>query len=177
MEIENDRVLATLTVGEYKEVIGQVMDKRLKKKEEEHEYGFGLECIEKRYHVTKGTAQTYKNTFLKQAIMQHGNEWGIDNTLSGFIVQSEDISEETVTDVTQDQKGAVVSEMEYDKRWNLTLGVIGDSSATLPEVGDITFAYGGHKWKVDSVTYTGGYQDKKKYSIACHRNLNFPAQS
>ena len=106
-----------------------------------------------------------------------GNEWGIDNTLSGFIVQSEDISEETVTDVTQDQKGAVVSEMEYDKRWNLTLGVIGDSSATLPEVGDITFAYGGHKWKVDSVTYTGGYQDKKKYSIACHRNLNFPAQS
>lgn len=36
-------------------------------------------------------------------------EWGIDNTLSGFIVQSEDITEERITDTTQDQKGAVVS--------------------------------------------------------------------
>lgn len=82
MEIENDRVMATLTVGEYKEVIGQVIDKRLKKKEEEHEFGFGLECIEKRYHVTKGTAQTYKNTFLKQAIMQHGRKIRVDLTLA-----------------------------------------------------------------------------------------------
>lgn len=31
-----------------------------------------------------------------------GDEWGIDNTLSGFIVQSEEITEENVTDVTQD---------------------------------------------------------------------------
>lgn len=31
-----------------------------------------------------------------------GDEWGIDNTLSGFIVQSEDISEEVITDTTQD---------------------------------------------------------------------------
>ena len=31
-----------------------------------------------------------------------GNEWGIDNELSGFIVQSEDIAEEVITDTTQD---------------------------------------------------------------------------
>lgn len=29
-----------------------------------------------------------------------GNEWGIDNELSGFIVQSEDIAEEVIQDVT-----------------------------------------------------------------------------
>lgn len=29
-----------------------------------------------------------------------GDEWGIDNTVQGFIVQSEDITEEVITDVT-----------------------------------------------------------------------------
>lgn len=106
-----------------------------------------------------------------------GDEWGIDNTLSGFIVQSEDIAEEVIQDVTQDQKGAVVSELDYDKHWTLTLGLIGDTNATLPEVGDITFTYAGAKWKVNSVTYTGAYNDKKKYSVAAERWINFPPQS
>ena len=106
-----------------------------------------------------------------------GEEWGIDNTLSGFIVQSEDIAEEVIQDVTQDQKGAVVSELDYDKHWTLTLGIIGDTAASLPEVGDITFTYGGAKWKVNSVTYTGAYNDKKKWSVTCERWINFPPQS
>lgn len=103
------------------------------------------------------------------------NEWGIDNTLSGFIVQSEDIAEEVITDTTQDQKGAVVSQLDYDKHWTLTLGVIGDTGATLPVVGDITFSYGGHTWKVNGVTYTGAYNDKKKWSITAERWTNFPS--
>lgn len=104
-------------------------------------------------------------------------EWGIDNTLSGFIVQSEDIAEEVITDTTQDQKGATVSQLDYDHHWTLTLGIIGDTSATPPQVGDITFAYGGHKWKVTNVTYTGGFQDKKKWSIQAERFVNWPAQN
>lgn len=106
-----------------------------------------------------------------------GNEWGIDNTLSGFIVQSEDIAEEVITDTTQDQKGAVVSQLDYDQHWTLTLGVIGDTDATLPEVGDTAFEYGGNKWKVLTVTYTGAYNDKKKYSITAERYRLFPAQA
>lgn len=106
-----------------------------------------------------------------------GAEWGIDNTLSGFIIQSEDISEEVITDTTQDQKGAVVSQLDYDKHWTLTLGVIGDTEAALPEVGDTTFTYDGAKWKVTNVTYAGSYQDKKKWTIAAERWYNFPAQS
>ena len=105
-----------------------------------------------------------------------GDEWGIDNTLTGFIVQSEDIAEEVIQDVTQDQKGAVVSELDYDKHWTLTLGLIGDTDAALPEVGDITFTYAGAKWKVNSVTYTGAYNDKKKFSVVAERWINFPAQ-
>lgn len=37
------------------------------------------------------------------------SQWGIDSTLSGFIIQDVTISEERITDTTQDQKGAVVS--------------------------------------------------------------------
>ena len=102
-----------------------------------------------------------------------GNEWGIDNELSGFIVQSEDIAEEVITDTTQDQKGAVVSQLDYDQHWTLTLGIIGDTNATLPAVGDTAFSYAGAKWKVNSVTYTGAYNDKKKWSVDCERWINF----
>lgn len=103
------------------------------------------------------------------------SEWGIDNTLSGFIIQSEDITEEVITDTTQDQKGAVVSQLDYDKHWTLSLGVIGDTGASLPVVGDIAFEYpSGTKWKVTNVSYTGAYNDKKKWSIQAERWTNFP---
>ena len=106
-----------------------------------------------------------------------GDEWGIDNTLSGFIVQSEDISEERITDTTQDQKGAVVSQLDYDQHWTLNLGIIGDTNATLPQAGDTTFEYAGNKWKVQSVAYAGSFQDKKKWTVTAERWTNFPSQS
>ena len=63
MEIENDRIVASLTVGEYKEVLNAVLKDHVKEKEGPHEYGFGLKCIEEHFGVSKGTAQTYKDTF------------------------------------------------------------------------------------------------------------------
>lgn len=107
-----------------------------------------------------------------------GAEWGIDNTLSGFIVQSEDIAEEVIKDQTQDQKGAIVSELDYDKHWTLSLTIIGDTEAeeTLPEAGDMSFVYGGHTWKITNVTYTGSYNAKKQWQISAERWINFPAQ-
>lgn len=111
-----------------------------------------------------------------------GDEWGIDHTLSGFIVQSEDISEEVITDTTQDQKGAVVSQLDYDKHWTLTLNLIGDTATapvvgtgTAAEVGDTVFTYAGAKWKVNSVQYTGSYQDKKKWVLNAERWTNWPS--
>ena len=38
-----------------------------------------------------------------------GDQWGIDATLSGFIIQDVTINETRVTDDTLDQKGALVS--------------------------------------------------------------------
>lgn len=110
------------------------------------------------------------------------SQWGIDSTLSGFIIQDVSISEERITDDTLDQKGSLVSQLDYDERWTGTMNVIGgdgseDGSVGGLRVGDITFTWAGHKWKITSITYQGNYQDKKKYTINFFRSTNFPPQS
>ena len=111
-----------------------------------------------------------------------GNQWGIDATLSGYIIQDVQISEERITDTTQDQKGAVVSQLDYDKHWTMSMTVIGgegteDGSISGIQAGDTTFSWNGHNWKVTNVTYTGTYNDKKKYSVSAERWANFPSQA
>lgn len=108
-------------------------------------------------------------------------EWGIDNQLSGFIIQNESFNKERVTDTTQGQKGCVVAQLDYDVHYTLTLNVIGNGD--LPEEGDIDFPYPAWKdnrnrvdWKVQSVNYQGAYNDKKKYTINCERWANWPQQ-
>lgn len=111
-------------------------------------------------------------------------EWGIDNMITGCIIQSEEITETRSTDDTIDQKGALVSQLDYDVRWDLSLTLIGDSDK-MPvtgngdnfQVGDMTFPYAGHKWKLTSCTYTGSYNNKKMYQVTGFRTWNFPAQS
>ena len=121
-------------------------------------------------------------------------EWGIDHTIdtdseSKFIIQNENIAEEVITDTTQDQKGAVVSQLDYDKHWTLTFDVIGDTDAVSTALGgtfsgdndnstfvagDVQFFYGGNYWKIMSVNYAGAYNDKKKWSVTAERWVNFP---
>lgn len=112
--------------------------------------------------------------------------WGIDATLSGYIIQNITVTGSRVTDNTQDQKGAVIGELDYDQQWTLNFDVIGNPStvsdaedANLPGlvVGDTGFTFNGHKWKIDSVTYTGSFQDKKRWNVTAHRWANFPAQA
>ena len=110
-----------------------------------------------------------------------GDEWGIDNTLANCIIQSETITEERITDTTQDQKGAVVSQLDYDEHKTLNLVVLcdkttapitGSGNAFKPGQTDLT--YNGETWKITSVQYQGSYNDKKKYTISGERWKNFP---
>lgn len=110
------------------------------------------------------------------------SQWGIDSTLSGFIIQDVTISEERITDTTNDQKGAVVSQLDYDKHWTMSMTVIGgdgseDGSVGSIVAGDTAFTWAGHKWKVTGVAYQGNYADKKKYTVSFERWANFPSQS
>ena len=113
-----------------------------------------------------------------------GAAWGIDCTLSGFIIQSVDYTEEPVRDQTQDQKGRVVNELDYDKHYTCNVQVIG--TGTLPASGSESFKFnstgndevgGAVNWKVQSVTYNGSYNDKKKYTITLERWTNYPART
>ena len=108
--------------------------------------------------------------------------WGIDDVLSGFIVQSEDYTEDRMTDQTQDQKGRVVYDLDYDRHWTCTLQVIG--TGTLPTVGATDFQWPESEgsvtkknWKVQSINYNGSYNDKKKYTINLERWQNYPANA
>ncbi len=113
-------------------------------------------------------------------------EWGIDHTIDDFIIQNENITEEVITDTTQDQKGAVVSQLDYDKHWTLTFDIIGDTAHVSQALGgtvagdgtfvagDTAFLYGGVLWKIMSVNYAGAYNDKKKWSVTAERWVNFP---
>lgn len=115
-----------------------------------------------------------------------GPEWGIDHTLDNFIIQNETINEEVITDTTQDQKGAVVSQLDYDKHWTLTFDIIGDTAHVSQALGgtvagdgtfvagDTGFLYGNVPWKIMSVNYAGAYNDKKKWSVTAERWVNFP---
>ena len=109
-------------------------------------------------------------------------QFGIDATLSGYIIQDVQITTSRTVDTTQDQKGAVVSELDYDERWDGTMTVVGGDGTedpdTLPGIatGDTTFTWAGKKWKVQSVQYTGNFQSKKMYQITFYRFRNFPLQ-
>lgn len=106
-------------------------------------------------------------------------QWGIDNTLPGgnglWIIQSETITSELVSDTTQDQKGRVIGQLDYDKHYTCQIDVIGNGE--LPTAGDTALEYAEKKWKVQSITYNGSYQDKKKYTINLERWEHFPQQS
>lgn len=109
------------------------------------------------------------------------SQWGIDAILSGFIIQDVSITESRITDDTQDQKGALVSQLDYDQRWEGQMNVIGGDGSENGSVGDlscgdITFSWAGHKWKITSIQYQGNYADKKKYTINFFRARNFPPQ-
>ena len=107
-------------------------------------------------------------------------QFGIDATLSGYIIQSVSISKTRVYDETYDQKNSLVSELDTDEQWTVSMTVIGgdgNEDATIPgiTVGDTTFEFNGKKWKVRSCTYNGTYNDKKSYSLELFRSTNFPA--
>lgn len=103
---------------------------------------------------------------------------GIANTLSGYVVQSENFTETPVVEQVPDQNGAIGYEAVYDHRVDLSLSVIGaTASATKPTVTNEIIAYAGKNWFVDSCEEAGTYNAVRKWNIRAHRNDNWPAQS
>lgn len=108
-------------------------------------------------------------------------QYGIDATISGYIIQNVQVQKTRVYDETYSQKNSLVSELDTDEQWTASMTVIGgdgNEDATIPgvTVGMTDFVWNGKKWKVRDCTYNGVYNDKKSYSLTLFRSTNFPAQ-
>lgn len=113
-----------------------------------------------------------------------GSPRGIANTLSGFVVESEEFNETPVQEDFDDQNGARADEQVYDTRVDLNLTVYGASAnadissalTALTGSGGKTITYASKKWKVDSCREAGTYNGRRRWTITAHRYDNFPAQ-
>lgn len=103
---------------------------------------------------------------------------GISNTLSGYVVQSENMTKSPIFEQVPDQNGAIGYEAVYDHREELSLSVTSNGSTTAaPTVQNETIAYAGKNWFVDSCEEAGTYQGVRKWNIRAHKFDNWPAQS
>ena len=113
-----------------------------------------------------------------------GSPRGISNTLSGFVIESEEINPTPVQEDFDDQNGARADEKVYDTRVDLNITVYGASASAnisslltaIPNSGGQTITYGGNKYKVDSCREVGTYNGRRRWTITGHRFDNFPAQ-
>ncbi len=103
---------------------------------------------------------------------------GISNTLSGYVVQSENMTKTPIFEQVPDQDGAIGYEAVYDHREELSLSVISNGSTTAaPTVQNEIIAYASKNWFVDSCEEAGTYQGVRKWNIRAHKFDNWPAQS
>lgn len=111
---------------------------------------------------------------------------GVHNTLAGFVIESETITETPIREETDDQYGRRANEEVYDTRTELRLTIFGKNGA--PDINSVisTFAgaaqykyitYGGAIYVVDSIEEAGTYNGKRRWNISAHKYDNFPPQS
>ena len=116
-----------------------------------------------------------------------GSPRGITNTLSGFVIETETITETPVQEDFDDQTGARADEQVYDTRFDLRLTVYGANSEA--DIDDVVvdfsssdtkkgkkIVYAGKNWKVDSCEEAGSYNGRRRWNISAHRYNNYPAQ-
>lgn len=108
-----------------------------------------------------------------------GTPRGIQNTLAGYVVETENITPADRSEEVPDQNGAIADEISYDKRTDLRLTVRSATTGkTAPATaGSASFQYADAKWKVDSVEEAGSYNGLRRWNIVAHRYTNYPAQA
>ena len=119
-----------------------------------------------------------------------GSPRGIQNTLDGFVVESENISDAPVQEEFDDQVGARADEQVFDNRKDLKLTVYGAtaSAAIASVVVAMPTGYTGRRikypsgnggvwYKVDNVEEAGTYNGRRRWNITAHKFDNFPPQT
>lgn len=104
---------------------------------------------------------------------------GISRTLTGYVIETESITENDVSEPVPDQNGAIAEEIKYDKRTDLSLTVRSKTNSTsAPATIGTVLTYpstSGVKYHVDSVEDAGSYNGLRRWNIRAHRYENYPA--
>ena len=101
-------------------------------------------------------------------------QYGITDTLSGYTIESKNITETPLVEQVPNQINQVEDEIQYDTRYDLRLTLRG---ATKPTATIISFGTENNtaiKWAVDSVEDAGTYNGLRRYNLAAHRTTKYP---
>jgi hypothetical protein len=94
---------------------------------------------------------------------------GIDHLLSGYIIQSESITENVENLEIPDQKGRVAQVIAYDKSYDCSLQVIGPVASMTYNAGTTLSWYDANgtacNYIIQSVQLNCTYNDTAKYTI------------
>ena len=98
--------------------------------------------------------------------------YGIAETLSGYTIESANLTKTPQVEEVRDQKNALINEIKYDTLMDLRLVVRG---ATKPTAGtDIT--YNNVKYRISSAEDAGIYNGLRRFTVTAKKTDNFPAQ-
>ena len=79
----DDMPVGVMTIGDLRELIEETLQCRKEEtKQTARRYVYGLHGISELFGVSHKTAQDYKNTFLKPAVMQSGRKIVVDADLA-----------------------------------------------------------------------------------------------
>lgn len=79
MNVTEQTPLSFLTVGQFMELLNTVkQNEPVKVQESEKRYIYGLRGIRQLFNVSHATAQRYKDTIIKDAVLQQGRKIIID---------------------------------------------------------------------------------------------------
>ena len=107
-----------------------------------------------------------------------GSARGITRTLTGYVVQNEEIAKNPIAEQVPDQTGAIADEQVYDHRYDLSLTLISASSTRTPPADtNDKIVYDGKTWQVDSISEAGTYNSVMRFNIRAHRYDNYPSAS
>ena len=91
--------------------------------------------------------------------------YGVDNEVTGYIVQNEDISENMENLTIADQKGRVCQVIAYDKGKTLSLTIIGPAAAPTGWAAGASITYNSETYIIQTIRRTCVYNDTAKWQI------------
>ena len=97
-------------------------------------------------------------------------EYGVDTTLNGYTIESENVTDTPVIEKVPDQKNRTAKEILVETRHDAKLTIRGANKPTASTFDGYTGA--GVKWIIDSVEKAGTYNGLRRWNVAMHYTDN-----